>query len=95
MLTYEEVEQVASLARIDLSPEEITLFQSDLSKVLIFFKELEQLDTENEKVIGHITGRVNEARGDQVDEASVETKEYIKKNFPESEEGFLKVRSVL
>lgn len=95
MLTYEEVEHVANLARIELSEEEIALFQSDLSKVLIFFKELEQLDTEQEKVIGHITGRVNEARGDRVEEASGETKEQIRKNFPESEVGFLKVRSVL
>jgi aspartyl/glutamyl-tRNA(Asn/Gln) amidotransferase C subunit len=63
--------------------------------VLIFFKELEALNTDNEKEIGHITGRVNEARPDQVREASEETKETIRKNFPESETGFLKVRSVL
>ncbi len=95
MLTYEEVQHVASLARIDLTDQEITTFQSDLSKVLIFFKELETLDTGSEKSIGHITGRVNEARPDQVQEASAQTREYIYKNFPESEEGFLKVRSVL
>lgn len=95
MLTYEEVQHVASLARIDLTPEEITAFQTDLSKVLIFFKELETLNTDQEKSIGHITGRVNEARPDQVREVSLETQASIRKNFPESEEGFLKVRSVL
>lgn len=95
MLTYEEVQHTATLARIDLTPEEITTFQSDLSKVLIFFKELEMLDTKSQKDIGHITGRVNEARTDQVREVSSEMKETIRKNFPESEDGFLKVRSVL
>ncbi len=95
MLTYEEAEDVATLARIDLTPEEITAFQEDLSKVLIFFKELETLETDKASDIGHITGRVNEARPDRVQEATPETNEYIKRNFPEAEEGFLKVRSVL
>lgn len=95
MLTYEEVEEVAKLARIHLTPEEIQAFQSDLSKVLIFFKELETLDTDSVGEIGHITGRVNEARPDQVIDADEETKKSIRQNFPESEEGYLKVRSVL
>lgn len=94
MLTYEEVENVASLARIDLSQEEITAFQGDLSKVLVFFHELEALNTEHEKNIGHITGRINEARPDTVLEVSEEITAAIQKNFPESEEGYLKVRSV-
>jgi aspartyl-tRNA(Asn)/glutamyl-tRNA(Gln) amidotransferase subunit C len=95
MLTSEEVQHVATLARIDLTQEEITAFQEDLSKVLIFFKELEALDTEREADMGHITGRVNEARTDLVKEATEETKETIRRNFPEAEEGYLKVRSVL
>lgn len=95
MLTHEEVQEVASLARISLTEEEITAFQSDLSKVLIFFKELEALDTKTQKDIGHITGRENEARPDRVSEASQDTIENIRKNFPESESGFLQVRSVL
>lgn len=95
MLTYEEVQHVAALARLSLTKQEITTFQSDLSKVLIFFKELETLDTKAQKDIGHITGRSNEARPDRVNEVSEETKESIRKNFPESENGFLKVRSVL
>lgn len=94
MLTAEEVSDVAKLARIELSSEEITTFQSDLSKVLIFFKELEALSTEHEKNAGHITGRANEARTDIVNEATTATREIIHNNFPESEEGFLKVRSV-
>lgn len=95
MLTFEEVKHVATLARMDLTNEEITTFQEDLSKVLIFFKELEALNTDQERDIGHITGRVNEARPDQVQEEEKGVQEYIRKNFPESEEGFLKVRSVL
>lgn len=95
MLTYEEVQSVAELARINLTEAEITSFQSDLSKVLIFFKELESLSTEHEKSIGHITGRVNVARTDVVQDASPETKKSILQNFPDGEEGFLKVHSVL
>lgn len=94
MLTEEEVRSVAALARIELTQEEITTFQSDLSKVLIFFKELQALDTEHEKGIGHITGRSNEARFDRAEDARIETVKIIKNNFPESQNGALKVRSV-
>lgn len=94
MLTQEEVEEVAKLARIELSQEEIATFQSDLSKVLIFFKELEALDTTHIDTIGHITGRTNEARTDLVHSAGEETRKTIVKNFPEKEGDYLKVRSV-
>ena len=94
MLSYEEVEDVAGLARIHLTKEEIESFQSDLSKVLIFFKELEALPTDTVQGMNHITGRENEARPDVVNEASSDTREEIKKNFPQSEDGYLKVRSV-
>lgn len=95
MLTYEEVQEVAKLARITLSDQEIQTFQTDLSKVLVFFTELQSLDTEHEKEIGHITGRENEARTDTLVETPKAVKEQIVKNFPEEEEGFLKVKSVL
>ena len=94
MLTADEVEEVANLARIDLSEEEVRVFQTDLSKVLVFFTELEGLNTDHEKNIGHITGRINEARPDTVKEAYPETIKGIQNNFPESETGYLKVRSV-
>jgi aspartyl-tRNA(Asn)/glutamyl-tRNA(Gln) amidotransferase subunit C len=95
MLTQEEVRAIGALARIELTDEEVTRFQKDLSGVLDLFTELETLDTDAVAPIGHITGRTGEARVDIPNEASVETRKQITENFPESEEGYLRVSPVL
>jgi aspartyl-tRNA(Asn)/glutamyl-tRNA(Gln) amidotransferase subunit C len=45
-LTLEEVKHIANLARLELSDEEITRFQGQLSAILTHFQQLESLDTE-------------------------------------------------
>lgn len=94
MLSQEEVKNIALLARIGATDEEVERYREELSAVLDFFKELEALDTGAIEPIGHITGRVNEARYDATEDSGMASKELIKKNFPESKGGFLKVKSV-
>ncbi len=94
MLSKEEVKNIAHLARIGVTEEETEKYRKDLSAVLDFFQELQSLDTEGIEPIGHITGRVSEAREDGTDDFGVSGKEAIRKNFPESKDGFLKVKSV-
>jgi aspartyl/glutamyl-tRNA(Asn/Gln) amidotransferase C subunit len=84
MLTQEEVQAVAALARIELTEVETTRFQ----------KELETLDTDSLEEVGHITGRMGEAQTDIPMPSDTKTKERIHANFPESEDGYLAVRSV-
>jgi aspartyl-tRNA(Asn)/glutamyl-tRNA(Gln) amidotransferase subunit C len=95
MLEKEEVKHVAELARIDLPDAAVEEFQSDLSAILDFFEELSELNTDGIEPIGHITGREGEARVDIAHSADASVVAGIKKNFPEAQEGYLKVRSVL
>lgn len=44
-LTLEEVEHIADLARLNLSPEEKALFREQLSDILDYFAQLQALDT--------------------------------------------------
>lgn len=46
-LTIAEVEHIAALARLDLSPEEKALFREQLSAILDYFAQLQALDTED------------------------------------------------
>jgi aspartyl-tRNA(Asn)/glutamyl-tRNA(Gln) amidotransferase subunit C len=94
MLSQEEVKNIAHLARIGVTEEETEKYRKDLSAVLDFFQELQSLDTEGIEPIGHITGRVSEAREDGTDDFGASGKEAIRKNFPESKDRFLKVKSV-
>ncbi len=94
MMTQEEVKHIALLARIGLSDEEVTKYGKDLSTVLAWFEQLAGADTSQVAPIGHITGRSDVARTDQVAQAAREVRDGIVADFPEQKDGYLKVRSV-
>ena len=94
MLETEEVKHIALLARIGLEDQEIPRYQRDLSTVLDWMGELKSVKTESVLPIGHITGMENEAMKDVVLPAIPAERDRIVKNFPETKDGYNKVRSV-
>ena len=95
MLTKEEIQNVAGLARVGIKEEEIGKYQKELSDILEHFKQLEKLDTEKTQPIGHITGMENVFRSDIQEDFGSIGKEAILKNAPEKKDGSIKVKSVL
>lgn len=94
-ITKEEVEKVAELARIGVSDDDITSYQKDLSAILSYFEKLQEVDTEGVEEISHITGMTNVYRSDRAEDFDEEGKKIIHENMPQSEDGFIKVKSVL
>lgn len=94
MLSTDEVQHIALLARIGLKEEEIGKYQKDLSTVLDFFRELETVATDTVMPIGHITGMINRARVDRSEDFEKAGKDGIINNVPETKDGFVKVKSV-
>jgi len=92
MISKDEVEHIAELARIGLSEREIDKFSTDLSSILDWIKQLEKVDIKNVEAIPHITGLSNIAREDKGKDFD---NRGIKKLFPEEKNGYDKVRSVL
>jgi aspartyl-tRNA(Asn)/glutamyl-tRNA(Gln) amidotransferase subunit C len=95
MLSREEIINVATLARIGLSEKDIEKYQHDLSDILDYFKKLDEVNVEGVEPIGHITGMQNRSRQDNYEDFGSIGNTAIKNNFPESKEGYLKVKSVL
>ncbi len=95
MLDKEKVQYIATLARIGLNKNEIPKYQKDLSAILNYFEKLKKLDTEKIESIGHITGRFNSEREDEVQNFGNLGREAILKNVPEKKNRFIKVKSVL
>jgi aspartyl-tRNA(Asn)/glutamyl-tRNA(Gln) amidotransferase subunit C len=93
MITKDEVKHIASLARIGLDEKEIEKFSHDLSSILNWIKQLEEVDTEGVLPTAHITGMNNNSREDGVEEFL--NREKIVALFPESKSGYDKVKSVL
>jgi aspartyl-tRNA(Asn)/glutamyl-tRNA(Gln) amidotransferase subunit C len=95
VLTKDEVKNIASLARIGIEDKEIEDYQKNLSEILDYFKELEELDTNSIEPIGHITGRSDVSRKDERGEVAQKEREDILNNAPERKDNYVKVKSVL
>ncbi|HWQ60100.1 MAG TPA: Asp-tRNA(Asn)/Glu-tRNA(Gln) amidotransferase subunit GatC [Candidatus Fimivivens sp.] len=94
MLTREEVEHIALLARIGLTDTEVEKYRKDLSGVLDFFHELEELDLSGESEGDVVPVKENDTREDRVVEFGGIGREDILKRVPSKKDGFIRVRSV-
>lgn len=61
-----DVGYVAHLARIDLTPEETTLFQGQLDQVLHYVEQLNELDVDGVEPTAHAFPVYNVLRRDEV-----------------------------
>jgi aspartyl-tRNA(Asn)/glutamyl-tRNA(Gln) amidotransferase subunit C len=66
-LTSTQIEHIAKLAKMDVSKKETGKFQDQLSKVLDYIDELNEVDTENTLPTSQTTGLVNIKRSDEID----------------------------
>lgn len=65
-LTAEEVRKVADLARLQLSDDEIEAYREQLSSVLAYVEQLNELDLDGVSPTAHAVGQVNVWREDEV-----------------------------
>ncbi len=94
MLTTEEVKKIASLARLNLTEEEIELYRGQLSLILDYVGQLKEVDTDGVEPTRQVTGLQNVTREDVVIPSSVDEHERIVNQFPQKQDGLLKVRAV-
>jgi aspartyl-tRNA(Asn)/glutamyl-tRNA(Gln) amidotransferase subunit C len=93
MLTEKEVAHVAKLARLDLTPEELTRFSAQLSHILAYVDELSRLDTSNVEPMSHPLDLSNVFRDDAT-KPSLSPDEALA-NAPQKRDGFFLVPPVL
>lgn len=86
------VKEIASLARLDLSPEETRMFVSQFKDILDYVSVLNEVDTEN--VPPAYLSSVNRSvtRADEIEE-SVPTDEFLA-NTPEAKDGYVVIPRV-
>lgn len=64
-LTKEQVEHIAKLARLKLSEAEIAKFQTQLSGILDYVEQLNEVGTDNVEPTAQVTGLTNVTREDK------------------------------
>ena len=95
MISKKDVEHIAKLARIKLNEEEEVKFQTELSGILDFVEQLNEVDTSHVEPMTGGTDFKNAYREDEQVSKDLESKraEMIKM-APDREQRWIKVKSV-
>jgi glutamyl-tRNA(Gln) and/or aspartyl-tRNA(Asn) amidotransferase, C subunit len=94
MLSKEETQHIAKLARLGLSEEEIVKYQKDLSDILGYIDKLKEVDIEGVAPFTHSIEVSNVLRPDAKTERTKEELEKLRSQMPQTKDGYLKVRSI-
>ncbi len=92
-ITGKDVEHVAMLARLAISPEEKELFTEQLNVILDYVDQLKGLDTEDIAPTSHVIPMQNVMRDDVVTPSLPQ--EEVLQNAPEKENGYFKVPKIV
>ncbi|MBI2011126.1 MAG: Asp-tRNA(Asn)/Glu-tRNA(Gln) amidotransferase subunit GatC, partial [Candidatus Colwellbacteria bacterium] len=87
-----DIKYFSGLSRVELTPEEEDKFTKDLNEILDYFKELQEINTDN---IPPITGGTSLVNIMSEDGPGVEEDPgVLKAQFPDDKKGFLQVPKV-
>ena len=92
MITKQQVEHVAKLARLNLSEEEKELYTKQLSKILDYIDQLNEINTEGIEPMTQPIPIINVMREDIV-KKQFERQDMLK-NAPHEEYGFFRVPKI-
>ncbi|MFE4714090.1 MULTISPECIES: Asp-tRNA(Asn)/Glu-tRNA(Gln) amidotransferase subunit GatC [unclassified Paenibacillus] len=92
-ITVKDVQHVAKLARLQLSPEEEATFTEQMNAILQYAEKLNELNTENVKPTTHVLQVSNVMRDDVVKDSLSQEEALL--NAPDQEDGQFKVPAVL
>jgi aspartyl-tRNA(Asn)/glutamyl-tRNA(Gln) amidotransferase subunit C len=93
-LTRDDVLQLARLAKLELTEEEIVKFQHELADILGYVEKLSEVDVSGLKPTTQVTGLVNVMRNDDIIPYQA-SQQALLHNVPDRKGNTIKVRRVL
>lgn len=93
-LSKEEILNLAKLAKIDLTDDEVNKFGSEIAEILSYVEQLQTVDVSGLKPTYQVTGQKSVTRSDEVVDYQASPYELLK-NIPKSDGRFIKVKRVL
>ena len=91
MISKDQVQHVAKLARLELTEEEIEKMQKDLSGILDYFNVLKEVKGKVKKVTSQ---KENSLRNDEYVEENNNLAANLIEAAPDKKEGYIKVKTV-
>lgn len=93
-LTNEDVLKLAKLSRLHLTDEEVEKFKNEITAILGYVEQLQNVDLDGLEPTYQVTGLSNVTRKDEVVDYGT-TPEELLKNAPKVEKGSIKVKRML
>ncbi len=93
-LSKDEVKHIAELARLDLSEEEVVRYQGELSRILDYISQLEEVNADGVEPTAQVTGLVNRLREDVAVSSDAATRQRLLDAAPERDGDYIKVKAV-
>jgi len=94
MISKEEVQHIAKLARLGLGPKEIEKLEKELSKILDFIAKLKEADISKVEATSHAIPIENVMRDDQVKTEKSEVRKKLLEAAPTKKKRYVKVKSI-
>jgi aspartyl-tRNA(Asn)/glutamyl-tRNA(Gln) amidotransferase subunit C len=91
-LTTKEVEHVARLARLRLSPDELEKMRAQLSNILEHIDMLKEVDVSDVPPTAQVTDLLNILRADETHPSL--PREDVLANAPDQQEGMFRVKAI-
>lgn len=95
MISKQEVEHIARLARLELTEAEVEKMQKELANILEYVEVLKGVDVSKVESTSHPVRLENVMREDKIGTQAPDTAESIKDQFPDREGDYLRVKGVL
>lgn len=93
-LTREDVLKLAQLSRLDLTDEEVDEYLKELTKVLQYVEQLQNVDVDGLKPTTQVTGLANVMREDTVKDYGI-SRDDLLRLAPQTQDGHLKVKRMI
>lgn len=93
-LTREDVLKLAHLARLKLTESEIAEYSKELSEILQYVEQLQNVNVDGLEPTNQVTGLVNVTRDDIAHNYGYEAADLLK-NLPAQHENHIKVKRML
>ena len=92
-VNHDEILKIASLAKLHLSDEEISLYTDQINEILEYMNQLDELDTEDIEPLSHVLDQINMTRKDE--QTPSLPREEVLKNAPKSDDDYFIVPNVI
>lgn len=92
-ISQDQVKHVAELARLELNDKQLDYFTDQLGDIIGLFETLNEVDTTDVPVTTSVSDQLNVMREDVADNWN--QKEALLANAPETENGYIKVPTII